>query len=72
MKKELLLEKSIKELGLDNSIINILNNHNIDKIRNLWELNRKSLKQYNLSDSDINQITIKLQLKGLDLNKRIY
>lgn len=72
MKKRILLDKVIEELNLDKKIIDILKENNINLIKDIWVLKRQDLKQINLSDSDINQITIKLQLYGLDLNKKIY
>ena len=72
MKRELFLAKNITELGLNSKITQTLIDNNIDTIRLLWELNRKKLKSFSLTDSEINQITIKLQLKGLDLNKKVY
>lgn len=72
MKKRILLDKVIEELNLDKKIIDILKENNINLIKDIWILKRQDLKQMNLSDSDINQITIKLQLYGLDLNKKIY
>lgn len=72
MKKRILLDKVIEELNLDKKIIDILKENNINLIKDIWILKRQDLKQINLSDSDINQITIKLQLYGLDLNKKVY
>lgn len=66
------LEENIKVLDLDKSVIKILNDNEIVIIRNLWEKNRKTLKELGLKDSEIKQITIKLQLLGLDLNKKVY
>lgn len=72
MKKQRILEKDIKDLELNNNIVNVLRENNINKIQDLWQLKRKDLKDLNLADTDINQITIKLQLYGLDLNRKIY
>lgn len=66
------LTKNIDILDLDKDVLNILKDNNIVLIRNLWELNRKKLKEMGVKDSDIKQITIKLQLLGLDLNKKVY
>ena len=46
--------------NIDNNIIN-----------DLWKLNRHELKQLGLTDQQINQIIIRLQLIGLDLNKKV-
>lgn len=66
------LDKDIDILKLGDSINNILINNNIKIVNDLWVLNKKALKSFNLSSSDINMISIKLQLIGLDLNKKVY
>ena len=66
------LNKNIEFLELDNNILLKLRENNINTIEVLWKTNRKYLKKNGLTDSDINQITIKLQLLSLDLNKKIY
>jgi len=65
-------ENDIKTMDLDSEVLNILLDNDIKTVGNLWELNRKKLKAMGVKDSDIKQIIIKLQLLGLDLNKRIY
>lgn len=70
--KNVALEKDVKKLGLEDNITEILINNEIVKVGNLWELNRKKLKAMGLKDADINQVVIKLQLLGLDLNKKVY
>lgn len=72
MKKDKVLEKNILELELSTKVNKVLVDNEIIKIRDLWQMKRKDLKDLKISDSDINQITIKLQLVGLDLNKKIY
>lgn len=71
-KKNIYVDKDIKILDLDKEIEEILIKNNIITIENIWVMNRKKLKELGLKDNDIKQITIKLQLLGLDLNKRIY
>ncbi|MBR1385315.1 MAG: hypothetical protein IJ568_00645 [Bacilli bacterium] len=66
------LNNQIEELNLKESITKKLKENNIITIKDVWSLKRKDLKSYNLSDSEINQIIIKLQLKGYDLNKKTY
>lgn len=66
------LENDISLLYLDHKINTVLIDHHIITIRDLWELKRKDLKKMNLSDSQINQIIIKLQLNGIDLNKKVH
>lgn len=72
MKKKKALEKAIEELALDSKILKILKDNNINTVEDIWVLKRKNLKDFGIKDSDITQITIKLQLYGLDLNKKIY
>lgn len=72
MVMNMILEKNIEELQLNNKILNKLKEHNILKIRDLWIMKRKELKQLGLSDDEISQIIIKLQLHAIDLNKRVY
>lgn len=66
------VDESIKKLGLDVSIINKLEENNIKTINDLWCLKRKELKIMNFNTSEINHIIIKMQLCGLDLNKKMY
>jgi hypothetical protein len=41
-------------------------------MQEVWEFKRNELKNMGLKDSQINHIIIKMQLKGLDLNKKMY
>lgn len=66
------LELDVKTLDLDHGVIEILNNNNINLINDLWLCTRKKLKEMGIKDTDIKQIIIKLQLIGLDLNKKVY
>ena len=70
--KSKILEKDLSFLKLDTKVIETLNNNNINVINDLWCLNRKDLKALEISDKDIHNIIVKLQLNGLDLNKRKY
>lgn len=60
----------LNNLELDNKILKKLKNKNINSIDELWNLNRKTLKNLDFSYEEINYIAIKLQLKGLDLNRK--
>ncbi len=71
-KKNAYIEKNINILDLDKSIVEVFRKNDIVTIEHLWVLNRKKLKELGLKDNEIKQITIKLQLLGLDLNKRVY
>ena len=66
------LESDILILELGKEISNILRENNIVMIKDLWKLRRDNLKKYNLNDSQINDIIIKMQLLGLDLGGKIY
>lgn len=65
-------EKDIKILELDSDVVKVLLDNDIKTVGDVWVLNRKKLKALGLKDSDIKQVIIKLQLLGLDLNKRMY
>lgn len=66
------LKEKIEKLEIDYDIIRKLNDNNIYIIKDLWALNRIELKKLELTDNQVNQIIIKMQLCGIDLNKRIY
>ena len=66
------LNSSIYALKLNDEIYTKLINNDILTILNLWNLNRKQLKKMKFTDNELNQIVIKMQLHGFDLNKRIY
>ena len=44
----------------------------INIVEDLWVINRHKLKDMNFKDNEINQIIIKLQLIGIDLNHKKY
>lgn len=71
MKREV-LKKNIEILNLDDSIIKKLKENDINIIEELWVINRHKLKDMNFKDNEINQIIIKLQLIGIDLNHKRY
>ncbi len=70
--KSKILDNDINYLKINPNVIDILKNNNINVVRDLWGLTRKDLKAFNISDKDIHNIIVKLQLNGLDLNKRKY
>ncbi len=72
MKKQKILEKDIQELGVQDGLEKVLVSNGVNTIQDVWMLKRTDLKKMKLSDSEIMQITIKLQLNGLDLNRKIY
>ena len=66
------VEENINNLNLQTNIIKKLTSKNINKINEIWILNRKDLKELGFTDTEIKSIIIALQLEGLDLNKKIY
>ena len=66
------LEKDINALGLEKSILKILRDNDINYVKDVWVLKRKDLKSIGLKDSDINTLVVKMQLFGLDINKKVY
>lgn len=70
--KNIYLENDLSILDLESDILEILSNNSIKTVGELWVYNRKKLKELGLKDTDIKLITIKLQLLGLDLNKKVY
>lgn len=66
------LDEGIKILNLEKEVVDILVENNIKTVNDLWCLNRKKLKEMGVKDPDIKQVIIKLQLVGLDLNKKVY
>lgn len=66
------IEKEISVLELDSATNKVLKDNSINTVGDLWILNRKKLKEMGFKDADIKLITIKLQLLGLDLNKKVY
>ena len=66
------LNQSIKELDLESNILDKLSDHNINTVKDLWKLKRSQLKDFDLNNEEVNQIIIKMQLYGIDLNKKVY
>ena len=61
----------LKDLDFEKVILDKLILNNIDSIGKLWQMNRKELKNVGFTYEEIKKIAIKLQLRGLDLNKKI-
>ena len=73
MKKEnKSISKDISILELDDNIDSLLKANAIKTVNDLWIKSKKELKSYGLNDKDIKYVSIKLQLIGLDLNKKMY
>lgn len=66
------VNEKINKLGIDDSIIKVFNSRDIITINDLWSLKRKDLKDMNFSGEQINHIIIKMQLNGIDLNRKKY
>lgn len=61
---------NLSDLNLPKTILDKLKANNIDSVQKIWVMSRKELKLLDFSYEEINIIAIKLQLKGMDLNKR--
>lgn len=72
IKLERILNSDINILDLSNDINIKFQDNDIRCVKDLWVLGRRELKNMGLSDKDINSISIKMQLSGLDLNKKVY
>lgn len=72
MKNLEILNKNIELLNLDRSILNKLNSIDIFKVEDLWKCSSNYLKNNEFTYNDINEVRIKLQLSGIDLNKKVY
>lgn len=70
--KDKVLKSKIDKLEIDPIISRKLNSNNIYTIKDLWCLQRDDLKNIDLTSAQINQIRIRMQLQGIDLNNRIY
>ena len=66
------LENPIEDLDVSNKIVDKLKKNDLLLVKDVWSLKRKNLKDLKFTDSEINQIIIKLQLHGVDLNKKVY
>lgn len=67
-----IVEENIKILDLTGSVNDKLKDNNINRINDVWVLKRKELKKLGFTDQEIKSIVISLQLRGLDLNKKVY
>ncbi len=69
-----MLNKSlnIKTLELRENLLQKLINNNINTIEDIWRFKKEDLRDIGFSLKEIGEITTKLQLLGLDLNKKVY
>lgn len=61
------LRKNIETLSIDKKILERLNNNGIETIKDLCKCSRMDLADKGLENSEIKNVMISLQLKGLDL-----
>lgn len=72
MKYSLNLDYSIDKLKLSNTIISKLNDLKIITVEDLWKCSRIFLKNNGLTDLEIHEIQIQLQLRSIDFSKKVY
>lgn len=72
MKKCKYLDEDISILELSDEVFKRLKDMSVSSIDNLWNLSRTDLKNHGFTDKEIKHISIKMQLLGIDLNKKIY
>jgi len=72
MKNNEILNKNLKILKLDEALNEKLKEINIISLEELCNCKVAHLKENNFSNGEINQIKVKLQLVGLDLNRKKY
>lgn len=70
--KKATLDKSVLELELTEKVSKLLLNNNIITIRDLWIQTKSTIKKMGLDDSELKDLSIKLQLLGLDFGKKSY
>lgn len=70
MKKNVKVE--VSEIDFPNNIKEKMISNNIKILEQIWELSRSDLKKMGFSNNEVNEIIVKLQLYGLDLNKKVY
>ena len=64
------LTNDVTELKLNKNITDLLHDNDIFTIEDLWLKKRINLKELGLTDKQIKEICIKLELIGLDLNRK--
>lgn len=70
--KNVYLSKKLDSIDISAKLIKKLNSKDINLVEDLWKISRNNLKDMDLTSDEINQIIIKMQLHGLDLNKKVY
>lgn len=72
MRMKTINDKKLKDMDISEELLTKLNANNIFTIKDVWQLSRIDLKNMGLNNVEIKSIVIKLELLGLDLNKKIY
>lgn len=65
------INQSIARLDIKCEIIDKLENGNIDTLGKLSQMSKSSLKEYDLSQKEIEKIEIEMQLLGLGLKNSL-
>ena len=66
------LDSDIEQLNLGADYLKLLKESNIILVRDLWCKTIKDLRELKFSDKQIRYLSLKLQLWGLDLGKKMY
>lgn len=61
------LKNNIKTLSINKKVLEVLNDNGIETVKDLCKCSRMDLANKGLENSEIKDIMITLQLKGLDL-----
>lgn len=64
---EQLLKKEIEAIGIKNKTKEILKQNNINLVYDICEKSRMELSHMGLTSNQINELSVVLQLQGLDL-----
>ena len=67
--KEKILNENVERLNISCKLIELLKQNKITKISQLCNKTKTNLRNINLTNAEIAQIEIELQLLGLDLKK---
>lgn len=65
--KEKILNENVERLNISCKLIGLLKQNKITKISQLCNKTKTNLRNINLTNTEISQIEIELQLLGLDL-----
>lgn len=68
----LYLQDKIEKLDFNSEFIALLHDKGINVVDDLWKLSRKDLKKMHFTDEQIKLISIKMQLWGMDIDRKFY